>query len=160
MTAYLSIIYVPMPEYPIVEPRNARNKEYRDHLNQILESGRCPFCPGGDTYEKQERLAENEHWIASRNYHPLKGTLHHFLFTPKRHVIYRSEFSGKELKALVEVENEIKLAHDIDGCIIFGREGDPMVTGASVLHLHFQMVVPDGLMQLHLGRLEDANLQP
>ena len=140
-----------MGVYPIVEPSNSRSPEYRAHLEMILASGICPFCPGGETYQKQERLGENEHWIASRNYQPLANTSYHFLFIPKRHVESRGELSGEELRALVMLEDGIKKEREITGSVLYGRDGDPLLTGATVAHLHFQMIVPQGSAQVFFG---------
>lgn len=137
--------------FPIVEPFNARNAEYRKHLELILQSDRCPFCAGGDTWNRQEIILENSDWIVTCNAHPLENTKLHILIIPRRHVDCLWQLASVEFESLLEIINQARQEFDLTGVVWYWREGNPAVTGATVQHLHLQGIVPQGKVEVTFG---------
>lgn len=137
--------------YPIVEPANARNEQYRTQLQGILESCQCPFCPNGVTLKQQEIIFENDTWFIMPNHHPLLNTLHHFVITPKRHIEFFDELNDTEWQGLKESRAWLKEKYNFTGDALYARSGEPLVTGASVAHFHAHLIVPAGNVQVSFG---------
>lgn len=146
------LTYTRSNSYPIVEPANGRNEEYKAQLNGILESGQCPFCPGGETLRDQEILKQTDTWFVKENAHPLANTLFHFVFTPNRHVQDVGELTAKEWEGLMALRQELKEKYNFTGDAMYVRSGEPLVTGATVAHLHWHLIVPAGHVQVSFGR--------
>lgn len=138
-------------EYSIVTPGNARTPEYRAHLQKILKSGLCPFCPGGDTLRDQKILRQNTSFWASHNYVPISGSQHHLILVPHRHLEELSEITAEEWLDFIKILAWLKKKFKITGAITYVREGDPLKTGATVSHLHFQFIVPKKIVKLYFG---------
>lgn len=130
--------------YPIVEPRNARRPEFVRYLEEILESGQCPFCPGGVTHNDQPILYRNQSWWVTKTVQPLPNTKHHFMITPFRHILAMEEITADEWRDFTNAIDWAKTHLDHKGIAYYWRQGDPMITGATVSHIHVQAVVPDG----------------
>jgi dihydrofolate reductase len=145
------LVYNRTGKHPIVEPTNARNEIYRADLESIQNSGQCPFCPGGKTLREQKILRENNTWLLTKNYHPVSGSVHHFVLIPKRHVEKREELDTEEIQDLWEMQRWVESEYRSTGSVLYGRSGEPLVTGATVAHIHFQLVIPVGLVTVTFG---------
>lgn len=137
--------------YPITEPSIGRSEEYRADLTQILESGICPFCPGGKTLQAQKIEHENDSWYLTHNYVPLKNTMWHFLLIPKRHVEKREHLKQKEVRDLWSMQKWIDDRYQGTGSVLYGRSGEPKSVGATVAHIHFQLIIPAGYVEIGFG---------
>ena len=145
-------IYERTGHYPIVEPANGRNEEYQNQLNRILESGICPFCAGGETLREQEILRQNKNWWVKENAHPLANTLCHFVITPHRHIESVDAISPEEWLDLQEMRAWLKAQYNFTGDAMYVRSGEPLVTGATVAHLHWHLIVPTGHVDVAFGQ--------
>lgn len=143
--------YTRTNHYPIVEPANGRNEEYRSQLQRILESKQCPFCERGETLKEQKIIFESSTWFITPNRHPLPNTLHHFVITPKRHIEFFDELNDTEWQGLKECRVWLKEKYNFTGDAIYARSGEPLVTGASVAHFHAHLIVPAGNVQVSFG---------
>lgn len=137
--------------YPIVAPINGRTIEYQNDLTEILESGRCPFCPDGVTWTRQEIYMSDECWIITKNVHPLNGSRFHFLIVPRRHVTLFSHLTPAEIISLQGFLMRIKENNSCNGIVWYCREGNPITTGATVQHFHIQLIVPKQTVTLNFG---------
>jgi len=136
---------------PIVEPANGRNEEYKAQLERILESGICPFCQNGETLKEQLILRSNQSWWIKENAHPLAHTLYHFVITPNRHIESVDDITSAEWEDLKEMRAWVKQNYPANGDAMYVRSGEPLVTGATVTHLHYHMIVPAGLVDVKFG---------
>ena len=126
--------------------------KYGKVIDQIKKDGICPFCPENlPKYHKNPILKEGKFWLLTTNMYPYEGAKHHVLIIHKDHVEKLSEISREawdELKSLIDSFIKEK---NIPGGSLVMRFGDTRYTGASVSHLHVNLVSPDG---------EDKNRKP
>ncbi len=136
---------------PIVEPLNARTEDYEIELKQILESGQCPFCPGGIT-NQEKPLYENRSWVIRPNAYPLPNTAWHMLIFPKRHFEQADNISTDEWTDFLDIRRWLQQTYNVTGDALYGRSGELLVSGATVAHFHWHIVVPaGGTVQVSFG---------
>lgn len=132
---------------PVVNPDNARNKTYREQLEVIQASGKCPFCPGGytmeDPAEQAKMVYQNDSWIVKENTHALEGAKHHFVLIVKTHRLRISEMTSEEAIGFLDALAWIRKKYSPAGGEFYMREGDTSLTGATVKHLHAQYIIPN-----------------
>lgn len=126
-----------------IDKRFAKDKDYKQTLEDIIKSGKCPFCPENFKYHKEPILKEHEGWLATKNSWPYKNAKHHFIFVPKKHMEEFKELTQEDLKALKYLVNWITEEFKIKGGGVTMRFGEQTYTGASVAHLHAHLIVPE-----------------
>lgn len=131
-----------------VNIKNAKyrpGKKYGRVIGKIIEDGVCPFCPENiRKYHKNPILKEGKYWLLTKNFYPYEGAKYHLLIIHKRHIEKFNEISRdawQELKTLISGFLKKK---NIPGGTFFIRFGDTAYTGASVSHLHANLVSPEG----------------
>ena len=118
---------------------------YAGVIQHISEQGICPFCPNHlHAHHKEPILDEGEHWLATPNMYPYEGAAHHLLLIHREHIENVSEMTDEawlEVRAMM-----VALAKrlNIKGASLLMRYGETRFTGASVSHLHAQLVAGDG----------------
>lgn len=120
------------------------DEEYGRVIDQIKKDGACPFCPENlARYHKNPILKEGSYWLLTDNMYPYKGAKHHILLIHKKHienVANLSEDAWGELFRFVSSETKKR---GIQGGTFYIRFGDTAYTGASVSHLHANLISPD-----------------
>jgi dihydrofolate reductase len=133
-------------DHPYIEMENCRTDHQKRIMQEILEAGHCPFCPENFTrWHKPRILREGEHWIVSYNQWPYTNASVHLLLVLKTHA---TDMASVPTGAGEEYFEHLKWAEKefgITGGAQWNRFGDPMVTGATVRHLHGQLVEPSPL---------------
>lgn len=137
--------------YPVVEPSNGRNEEYRAQLKRILARGQCPFCPSGETLEDQEIIYKNSSWLVKHNAHPLASTIYHFVIIPVRHFESANDITLDEWADLLKARTWLKQEFCLTGDAMYGRSGEPLITGASVAHFHWHIIIPEQRVDVSFG---------
>jgi dihydrofolate reductase len=132
-----------VPRPLVTEPRNARSQSYLADLVALNTLGECPFCPGGKTHQTQGIIFENEAWWVTHNTHPLTHSELSLVLVPKRHVIFAHELHADEVAYERLMLQEIEKMFGLEGWARTVCEGEPMRTGATVRHLHYQLLVPE-----------------
>ncbi|KKQ45405.1 MAG: hypothetical protein US63_C0017G0004 [Candidatus Moranbacteria bacterium GW2011_GWC2_37_8] len=129
--------------------KNARSKEYFDAMRKIIADGVCPFCH--DFVEKEKPAyhpnavqAENDSWVATRNAWPYNNTKEHLILVVKRHIKTPEEMTEKEMLEFWDIFKQVKQKLGITHSTFFMRSDSTGETGATVQHLHAQMVVSGG----------------
>ncbi len=123
---------------------HARTDDQRAVMERIASEGICPFCPEHRRAgEILEPLWRGKHWVLVPNRWPYKFTKLHLMAIPNRHVSFPHELGLDEWTELFEVLAWAITAHGIKGGSIGMRFGDPAMTGATVAHLHLQLIVAD-----------------
>lgn len=145
------VVFERTGKYQIVEPLNARLPEFKRYLVKILKTDKCPFCRGGVTHKNQEILYSNKGWWLTLTVQPLKDTFPHFMIVPFRHVTKMQDITPTEWKQFQEVLVWAQKKFMPTGTVFYWRQGESLVTGASVSHLHVQAIVPRGLAQVYFG---------
>ncbi|MDA1061266.1 MAG: hypothetical protein O3B47_05775 [bacterium] len=142
---YDNVICMKTKDSSLLQMKNAREEEQQAVMKQIIEDGVCPFCEENfETYHTKPVLFKTEYWIVTENAWPYKMTRKHFLlvYRPK-HIEQSKEVVGPGWQDFTEVvsrlENEFSLSY---GTFLM-RFGDMEKTGATVKHLHMQLIQSD-----------------
>lgn len=124
--------------------RGGRNPAYANVINRIKGDGVCPFCPEHLLkYHKKPILAEGTHWLLTENMYPYKNAKHHLLAIHKKHVEHIKDLKPEAWAELVSsIQNEIS-KRKIKGGTFYMRFGNTDYTGATVTHLHANVITPD-----------------
>lgn len=131
-----------------VNPNNSSRgggyEKYKDVIDGISKDGACPFCPENLTrYHKNPILKDGKYWLLTDNMYPYKGAKHHILLIHKSHIEDTDEIEKGAWTELFEIiQSEIK-NRNIGGGTFYVRFGNTAYTGASVSHLHANLISPD-----------------
>jgi len=125
-----------------IESRFAKTKEYKKTLEKIIKTNKCPFCPDNFKYHKKPILKKYQDWLATANSWPYKNTKHHFVLIPIKHKTNFSDLTIQDFQAVKYLVNWLNKKYKIKGGALALRFGDQNFTGATVRHLHFQLITP------------------
>ncbi len=134
-----------MNNKPTVDLHNAeivKRGNYGDVIKQIIADGGCPFCEGNlKKYHPKDILITGEHWLVTENAWPYKGVKSHFLFISRAHVEKIEDVNSDSWQEFHILWSRIIKKYKITGASLLMRSGNTDQTGASVNHLHAQVVV-------------------
>ena len=120
------------------------DRTYGDVIRKIKADGICPFCPAHiRRYHKKPIIKTGRHWVLTENMYPYKGAKHHLLFVHKKHIERFSEISPAAWKELSALITFVAAKRKIKGGALLMRFGKTAYTGASVAHLHANVISPD-----------------
>jgi ATP adenylyltransferase len=120
-------------------------KEYGEVLSKIKEDGVCPFCPESLlSYHERPILKDGAFWVLTENMYPYEGAKYHGLLIHKKHITSFSEISPEAWSELRDLVNYFVATNKIPGGAFLMRFGDTRYTGATVSHLHANLVSSDG----------------
>jgi len=128
---------------------NQANTEFRPDgtygnvIKKIAEDGVCPFCPEHLAKYHKNPIEEKGHWLVTDNMYPYKPAKSHQLFIHKAHITHISEFSEEAWVELLRIAKREAEERNIVGGTLMIRFGDTHFTGASVNHLHANLVQSD-----------------
>ncbi len=130
-----------------VNPNNSNrgdDTKYQGVIAKIQKDDVCPFCPNYvTTYHKNPILIDGKFWLLTDNMYPYKGAKHQILLIHKDHIESIADLEKEEWEELFDfIQSEIK-KRDIEGGTFYMRFGDTSYTGASVTHLHANIISPD-----------------
>jgi len=132
-----------------VNPENTQGRpdpEYAELIKKIQQDGVCPFCPEHfSTYHKKPILYETPYWLLTENMKPYEGARVQLLIIYKFHAVSILEICNESWLSLRRVIERAHLMYDIPGGTLVFRFGDTKYTGASVAHLHCNLVSSDPL---------------
>ncbi len=131
-----------------VDPHNASRPDggvYSDVIKGINERGECPFCRENlhKTHTKPI-YTEGSHWLVTENAFPYDNTSQHLLFIHKSHIEAIEELTPDGWKELRTLIAEARKERKIPGATLLMRFGRTAFTGASVAHLHAQLIAGTG----------------
>jgi len=126
-----------------VDLSHARLDEQRSVMEQIVKDGVCPFCPEHlEQYHKQPTLQENESWVLTKNQWPYEKTEVHLLAILRRHEEDLVNLTDEDWKNLGQLMRWAQQHMKLPGGAIGMRFGKPKFSGATVQHIHAQLIVP------------------
>jgi len=125
-----------------IEKRFAKTKDYKKTLENIIETDKCPFCPENFKYHKNPILKKHKDWQVTENSWPYQDTIYHFIFIPDKHMTTFQDLTSKDFETVKYLVNWVIDKYKIKGGGLTLRFGDQNYTGATVLHLHFHLIVP------------------
>lgn len=119
----------------------ARRADYKKVLETITDEDACPFCEERlMRHHRKPILFKTAHWIATQNAWPYEGAKHHFLLIARRHLERAEGLSADAWKDLGVAYARLVRKHRLAGATLFMRSGQTTMTGATVAHLHAQVV--------------------
>lgn len=133
-----------MKEY--VDPLNAGTPEYSRVLQKINEEERCPFCPGElkKTHDKPI-VFTTPHWIVTENQYSYPNAEFKFLIILRgKHVEEYIETTLEERLDIFDAYERLIREKKLSGSTLVWRQGETSRTGATVKHLHVQVIVGKG----------------
>ncbi|HEX8974230.1 MAG TPA: HIT domain-containing protein [Patescibacteria group bacterium] len=137
---------------------NARKEEQIDVMKKIITDGVCPFCHDfvekiEPAYHSNPILVENDSWIATRNAWPYDNTKEHLVLVIKRHILTPEEMTQEEIVNLWDVIKKVKQELGITHSTLLMRSDSTGKTGATVQHLHAQLIVAsdEGIVLTRVG---------
>lgn len=124
-----------------VDPRNARDDEYRQTMKKIVADRTCPLCPPLK-WHPNPILKDDSSWLITENSHPYPNSSYHFLIICKRHIELLPELSIKDLKSVLNLAKWATEEFNIKGGGLTMRFGDTLYAGSTIKHLHAHLIVP------------------
>lgn len=126
----------------LVNRRSALGRgNYAQVIDRILEDKVCPFCEKHFLkYHTRPILRRSAHWIVTENFNPYPGTKQHLLLVHRGHIESPKKLSAKAWKELLVHLNWLQKKLNLPGGALFMRFGDLGYTGASVAHLHANII--------------------
>ncbi|MBI4836295.1 MAG: hypothetical protein HY817_03465 [Candidatus Abawacabacteria bacterium] len=125
-----------------IDTRYAKTGDYKDTLESIIKTDKCPFCPDNFKYHKKPILRRYKGWCVTENSWPYANTKHHFIFISKAHKENFAEINDADFHAVRILANWLTKKYKIKGGGLTFRFGDSSYTGATVRHLHMHFIVP------------------
>ncbi len=121
---------------------HARTHQQAKVMERIIRDGRCPFCRENFLeYHTKEILFETDHWLVTPNFEPYKGSKLHLILVPREHCTSPEELTPVAWADLQDVVKRVRAGYETPGGSLWMRFGDTEYTGASVRHLHAQLIV-------------------
>jgi len=135
-------------EKHICKEHGNRTSEQGAVMERIEKDGVCPFCVDfcrgqKPRYHTKPIIKETRWWVLTENFHPYEGSVHHLLFVCKRHAERLVDLKICEIWDAFRLFQWTEKEYQLEGGTLLLRFGDPERTGASVQHLHFQLVAGD-----------------
>ena len=128
----------------LVDVQNAStraNDDYARALAKIAEDGVCPFCEAHlPTRHKKPILFRNTDWLVTENAWPYDGTRHQFLIINRDHIESAVQLTPGAWQSLGSAYRRLVKEYRLDGATLLLRSGMTDFTGASVAHLHAQLI--------------------
>ncbi len=135
---------------------NSRSyKQYCDGIEAYLK-GKCIFCdPLGPKNKVLFETDGGEHaWRVWENPFPLKRTSRHLIMAPVQHLTDPNLITRWDWIKQGEIWLYARDVLGIKGGACVGRFGSPEFNAGSILHLHTNIIVPDGTgdVQITVGK--------
>lgn len=123
-----------------------RSEEQRIIMEQISQDQGCPFCidfgeKPSHIYHKKPLLECGEYWAITTSQYPYDGAIEHFLIVSRAHLEHISELHPNAWTELGRFASMLTKSGMSEGGTFLLRFGDTNKTGASVAHLHAQLVM-------------------
>ncbi len=126
-----------------VNADNSKRGDYAKVIDEIAKNKICPFCPEHVTRIHPKPIEEKKYWLVTDNAYPYKTVKQHMLLIHREHIEHVNELSVEAWIELKEILKEVSEKRDISGGAFMMRFGETRYTGASVSHLHAQIVQGD-----------------
>ena len=133
-----------MQKKAVVDLDNYREEEQLAVMQEIAESGECPFCMENFAKHRvEEPLFDGKYWLLTYNRWPYENTKLHLLAIYKEHAEHLLDVAPEAGAELIEVFQWAIRHFDVPGGGFVMRFGDTNYSAGSVHHLHAQFIQPD-----------------
>ena len=126
-----------------VNINNARKGEYKEVIEKIAKTGKCPFCRENFKYHKKPIFKRKRDWFLTEVSWPYKNAKCHLMILGEKHRENLSELKKEDFAAVSYLANWAIKKYKIKGGALAIRFGNTNFTGASVAHLHFHLISPE-----------------
>jgi diadenosine tetraphosphate (Ap4A) HIT family hydrolase len=127
-----------------VDVRNASTRargDYARALAEIESAGVCPFCEAHlPQHHRKPILFRNPHWLVTENAWPYDGVRHQLLLIATEHLERAEDLPPEAWDSLGGAYRRLVREYRIEGAALLLRTGLTEFTGASVAHLHAQVI--------------------
>lgn len=120
---------------------HARTANQQKVMEEILEKGECPFCPG-NLPEGNKIIRKTSYWFLMPNMWPYENTRVHLVAVHITHVERLEDTNPEEWSDLFKMLRWAEKEFKIESGSIGIRFGDPKSNRATVRHLHVHLIVP------------------
>jgi diadenosine tetraphosphate (Ap4A) HIT family hydrolase len=134
--------------------RNCRGLRQFTSMVGDYQQGKCPFCDPLD--KKNEVLYATENWRIWKNPFPLDHTKTHLIMAPIRHKEKITSITDRDFAEAGEIFCWARDEFHIPGGCFAMRMGSPEYNAGSVLHLHANIIVPDGTGAVQVTLAKDV----
>ncbi len=121
---------------------NVRTPAYREHMQNTIEKGICPFCELD--HSKNVVIKQNRHWRVWVNPFPYDHHEHHLVIANARHITDITKITGDAWVQLGSIVRWCVSEFNIPGGGLVMRFGEPSKSASTLRHLHMHVQVPDG----------------
>ncbi len=127
-----------------VDNKNSRTGEQKIIMQQIIEDGVDPFSKEHIAkYHSKPILKKGLYWFVTESQWPYTNTKKQILFITNEYIDDIKNLSGNAYKELLELAQWCVEEFKMKGGALCMRFGDSLVSGASVKHLHAQLIESD-----------------
>ncbi len=123
-----------------VNQQNARPGGYDKVIADIALQNVCPFCPEHLAEFHKKPMTHRMFWIVTDNQFPYMPSRNHKLIIHTEHIDHVSKILPEAWTELYEIVQELVGENTIAGGTFLMRFGETKFTGASVTHLHANLV--------------------
>ena len=123
---------------------NARVKEQKKVMTNILQADHCPFCSENlKKYHRKPIIKETKYWILTKNQWPYQHTQLHLLAIYKNHKTNLADLKPEAGQELIKLFQWVEKEYNVPGGGFVMRFGDTDYSAGTVAHIHAQFLVPD-----------------
>jgi ATP adenylyltransferase len=126
-----------------VNIKNARKGEYKQVIEEIALTGKCPFCKENFKYHKKPIIKRKNDWLLTKVSWPYKNTNCHLIILGEKHRENILQLKNKDIEDVFFLAKFAIKKYKIKGGALAVRFGNTEYTGASVSHLHFHLISPE-----------------
>lgn len=143
------------PELDNISLAGVRTKSQLQIMRAIRKSGRCPFCQENlFLYHNKPIILEGDYWLLTENQWPYPGKNVHLLLISRLHCERICDLGPAAHAEFFSIVRQLELDGTFPSGAICMRSGiDTMLSGASVKHLHCQIISPQkgSVVKFHIG---------
>lgn len=122
--------------------RYARLPAQKAKMKELTAMGACVFCPKYlKPYHDNPIEKTGKYWVVTKNDYPYKGSSYHYLIIHRRHIEHIQEISRPAFAELADHLKWLSKKYKLPAGGFAIRFGDSDYTGASISHLHAQLLV-------------------
>jgi diadenosine tetraphosphate (Ap4A) HIT family hydrolase len=145
-----------MDKKVFVDINNAHGEAYTAYLQQLLDRGIDPFSLESMLETQPELMLKiGKYWFVTNNKFPYAKTRTHLLFITVEYAESFSDIPSEAFAELAALQEEFIKQYSIKGGCVCMRFGDTSQTGATVKHLHAQLIEAEegaGGVEFPIGR--------
>ena len=122
--------------------RHARLPAQKAKMEELTKMKACPFCPKYlKAYHDNPIERTGKYWVVTKNDYPYDGIVYHYLIIYRQHIEHIKDISRPGFAELSDHLKWLSKKYKLPAGGLAIRFGDSDYTGASVAHLHAQLLV-------------------